>query len=172
MIKYLLAVTLLITSQISFAADGKDFEETGHFGVLGALTEDMWKGGFAYFAEKWEFNLIGHYGNEGNNTIETHVITKIGYRHNMSNYNYLAVGLDYGSHPGRKSSGISVSDEYQIGPYISFERYFPNTPVMLVLWVNPFQFSHGSEIGSDGVKENINSRHFFQTGGFGISYLF
>ncbi|MBU3655602.1 MAG: hypothetical protein FGM23_04505, partial [Alphaproteobacteria bacterium] len=65
-----------------FTAEHEAFRETGRFGVIGAITEDMWKGGFTYLSESWETSVIGHAGIDSKNkTTDIHVIAKAGYRH-------------------------------------------------------------------------------------------
>jgi hypothetical protein len=158
-------------SNLAHSEETLNYSDKGRFGVMGAITEDMWKGGFVYEAPDWEFNMIGHYGITDGDTIETHVITKLGARWDIGHQNFFSAGIDYQMHPGRKEAGVSLSSEYQVGPYIGFQRHFAGSPVMLTLWVNPFQFDHGATVNA-GQVVHTNSRHFFQTGGFGVAYLF
>lgn len=168
---YCFLAALISVGSSVHASEGVEFKEKGSFGVMGAITEDMWKGGLVYQAESWEFSAIGHLGISDGDNIETHVITRVGLRHNLGASNYFAYGADVQFHPGRKVGGIDVSDAYQIGPYVALERYFAGTNLMISLWVNPFQFDHVTD-ASAGSKVVSNSRHFFQTGGFGIAYMF
>ncbi|MBC7387313.1 MAG: hypothetical protein H7301_14270 [Cryobacterium sp.] len=116
--------------------------------------------------------MIGHYCTTEGHTVESHLITKLGLGHSIGHQNFLSYGIDCQAHPGRKESGVSLSSEYQIGPYLGFARYFAGSPIMLSLWVNPFQYDHGASVDGNGQVVHTNSRHFFQTGGFGIAYLF
>ncbi|MBX9768239.1 MAG: hypothetical protein K2X47_13275, partial [Bdellovibrionales bacterium] len=143
---------------------------------LGALTDDQWKGGFVYQAESWEVNLIGHYGvtkiDNTPDSIETHLIAKVGGRSNLGSYNYFAYGVEYSAHPGRKDKGLDVSDSYAVGPYIALQRYFSGTNLMLNLWVNPFNYERSTDNDGSGGKTVSTINHFFQTGGFGVAYMF
>ncbi len=169
---FLLGLTLSLVGIKSASAEDA-FRETGRFGVIGALTEDMWKGGFTYLSESWETSLIGHAGIDSTNeTTDVHLIAKAGYRHNLGSFNYLALGAEFGTHPGSKDAGADVSGAWNAGAYVALERYFAGTNLMINLWVNPVSYTHNlSNNGTGGVLTS-NTLHFLQTGGFGIAYLF
>ncbi len=168
-----MAVIALSAVGIKSVSAGDTFRETGRFGVMGALTEDMWKGGFTYLSESWETSLIGHAGFDGDNkTTDAHIIAKAGYRHNLGSFNYLALGGEFGTHPGSKDKGTDVSGAWNAGAYVALERYFAGTNLMINLWVNPVSYTHElSNNGTGGVLTS-NTLRFLQTGGFGIAYLF
>jgi hypothetical protein len=150
------------------------FVEHGRFGIIGALTEDLWKGGIVYEAQHWEVQVLGHYGvsPKGGDSRDVHIITKAGARIPLGTLNYLALGGDVQFHPGSKEDGVDTGGAYHVGPYISLERYFAATPVMMVLWVNPVQYEHNEESDGSGNVKTTNTFHVAQTGGFGLSYLF
>jgi hypothetical protein len=155
------------------AVDPKaNFHETGRIGLIGALTEDMWKGGLVFEHEHFEVQVLAHAGFLNNKTRDVHTIFKLGGRIPLGTLNYFAAGLEYGPHPGSKDAGVSVGGSFQLGPYLSLQRYFAATPVMLNLWVNPVQYDHTLVANGGGGTETINAWRVFQSGGFGIAYLF
>lgn len=151
----------------------KSFRETGRFGLIGALTEDMWKGGVVFEHEHFEAQVLAHAGFEADHTRDVHIIMKAGARFALGTLNYLAIGGEFGPHPGSKDHGVSIGGSFQLGPYVSLQRYFAATPVMLCLWVNPVQYDHSivpNAAGTGGTAKN--AVRVVQTGGFGIAYLF
>lgn len=148
-----------------------NFHETGRVGVIGAITEDGWKGGLVFEHEYFEAQLLGHgdYTNKHNHDIR--LTYKLGGRAPLGTLNYLAFGMEFGHHPGGREDGVSLSHDYFLGPYISLQRYFAATPVMLNLWVNPVQYDHEIDVEDGQAHVNVNW-HIFQTGGFGIAYIF
>lgn len=170
---FALIISAFFISSRSLADDS--FMQEGHFGVLGAITDDLWKGGIVYEGERLEAQVLYHRNDDDGDTSDSHLLTKIGYRWDIGNYNYFVAGAEYGTHPGAKVGGVSVNDTYEAGPYISLERYFSGSNLMLCLWVNPFLYEHKTDAtNNSGVytKSATNSRHYFQNGGFGIAYLF
>jgi hypothetical protein len=154
-------------------ADAKaNFREKGRVGVIGALTEDMWKGGFVFEHEHFEAQVLAHAGFYGNGSRDVHTLFKLGGRVALGTLNYFAFGAEYGPHPGSLDNHVSVGKSFQVGPYVSLQRYFAATPVMLNLWVNPFQYDHSFTNDGAGGRQKTNAWHVFQTGGFGIAYLF
>lgn len=148
------------------------FRETGRFGVLGALTEDMWKGGGVYEQQHFEVQLLAHVGIEGKHDRDVHLIAKVGGRIPLGTLNYLALGGEVGTHVGSKEAGVAVNGGYTLGPYVSLQRYFAATPVMLNLWVNPVRFDRIATVDGAGEKSAYNAYRILQAGGFGIAYLF
>jgi hypothetical protein len=148
------------------------FREHGRFGLAGALTEDMWKGGIIFEHEHFEAQVLAHAGPLGEQERDVHIIGKVGARLNLGTLNYLALGGEFGPHPGAREAGKNVGGAYQVGPYISLERYFAATPVMMVLWVNPIQYDHSRAVDANGEVKSANAIRVFQSGGFGLAYLF
>ncbi len=177
MIKIIGFLLFLCVIQFQSAfAETSEFREEGRFGFLGAITDDLWKGGFVYEHEKFEVQALYHVNWDDGDVVESHLLTKVGYRINLENYNYLAIGAQYNAHPFAHAGDISLSSTYETGPYVSFQRYFPGTNIMLQIWVNPVLFEHAvtAETQSDGsmMAVSSNSRRIMQTGGFGVTYLF
>jgi hypothetical protein len=171
----LFAGSSLIAAHVSadVPADAKaNFREKGRVGVIGALTEDMWKGGFVFEHEHFEAQALAHAGLYGHGSRDVHTIFKLGGRVALGTLNYFAFGAEYGPHPGSLDNHVSVGKSFQVGPYLSLQRYFAATPVMLNLWVNPVQYDHTFVNDGAGGREKTNAWHVFQTGGFGIAYLF
>lgn len=147
------------------------FVEAGRVGIIGALTEDQWKGGVVYQMERFEAQFLMHMEfATGRRVFDVSV--KVGGRAALGTLNYFAYGGEVRGRPGSKDEGVSVSSDVQFGPYISLERYFAATPVMLCLWVNPVQYDHGVDADGAGGVIRENSVRVFQTGGFGMAYLF
>jgi hypothetical protein len=147
------------------------FREPGRFGVLGAITEDGWKGGLIFEHEYFEAQVLAHASYSSKDTYDIRVSYKLGARMALGTLNYLAFGAEFGSHPGAREDGVSIANDYVLGPYISLQRYFAATPVMLNLWVNPVQYDHELEVVDGHAHANPTWR-FFQTGGFGLGYVF
>jgi hypothetical protein len=155
------------------AADPKaHFYEHGRIGILGALTEDMWKGGLVFEHQFFEAQVLAHYGKYSATDSDFHLITKIGGRAPLGTLNYFTFGGEFGVHPGSTESGVKVGGTVQYGPYIGLERYFAATPVMLCLWVNPYQHDSVQHPDATGGVYTDKGYHIFQTGGFGLAYLF
>ena len=147
-----------------------NFVEPGRFGVIGALTEDNWKGGLVYEHEHFEAQFFVH-AVFGDGLRDIDVSGKVGGRVALGTLNYLAFGGDLRIFPGQKGSDIR-SGSYDVGPYISLERYFAATPVMMCLWVNPVRYDHDRLPNDDGSTTTVNSWQVIRTGGFGLAYLF
>jgi hypothetical protein len=107
-----------------------------------------------------------------NDSREIDVRVKVGGRVNLGTLNYLAVGGEVGLHPFTKDLGVDTSKQYQLGPYVSLQRYFAATPLMLLLWVNPVQYDHTLVAGANGKAEARNAIQILRTGGFGLAYMF
>jgi hypothetical protein len=154
-------------------ADPKlNFHERGRFGLLGAITEDAWKGGVVFEYEYFEAQILGHMSYESKDTHDQRLSYKLGARLPLGTLNYFAFGAELGHHPGGRERGVSLSHDYNLGPYVSLQRYFAATPIMLNLWVNPVQYDHQAVVGDDGKVETTPVWRIFQTGGFGVAYLF
>jgi hypothetical protein len=156
----------------ALAAFKASFKEPGRVGILGAITDDLWKGGLVFEHEYFEFILLGHTEIVHKSLGEVHVLSRGGGRTNLGALNYLAYGVELGTHPGARDNGVHVGKGYEIGPYISLQRYFAATPLMITLWVNPFLFEHNVSASPAGGTVSQNGLRILQTGGFGLCYLF
>lgn len=156
----------------ALAAFKANFREKGRFGLLGAITDEEWKGGVVFEHEYFEAQALAHAAFQSKNNLDVHVVYKLGGRTALGALNYLAYGLEYAHHPGARDQGVSLKKDYYVAPYISLQRYFAATPIMMVLWVNPVQYYHG--VSSDGAGQAVTTKatRVFQTGGFGLAYLF
>ena len=154
------------------AAPKASFVETGRIGVVGAITDDLWKGGGIYEQEHFEAQLFVHAGFEGHGTRDIHVIGKVGARIPIGALNYFAVGGEFGAHPGATEDHKSVAGAFQVGPYVSLQRYFAATPLMLLLWVNPVLYLREQHPDASGNVVATSIVRVIQTGGFGLAYLF
>ncbi len=165
-----IAFTLSLT-QLSFASE--DFVEAGRFGVEGLVSENGFQFGLVRFNENFEaaLDLDGMLSKTGDLT--SHFINielRLGKRFNIGNFNYLSVGADGIVPIFSMSQGVATNGSYSVGPYIGFQRYFPNTNIMLSLYVSPYQYSYIPALSES--SSSTTNHEFFQNGGFGITYLF
>jgi hypothetical protein len=167
-----LATSAVLAEGAAPASDPKaNFREKGRLGILGAITEDGWKGGLIFEHEFFEAQILGHASYTNKDNYDIRLGYKLGARVALGTLNYFSFGAEFGSHPGAREDGVNISKDYIVGPYISLQRYFAATPVMLNLWVNPFEYDHELEV-VDGHAHANPAWRFFQTGGFGLGYLF
>ena len=148
------------------------FVEKGRFGVLGALTNDMWKVGLVFEHQHFEANVLFHAGFDSGDTRDLHFIFKAGGRIPLGTLNYLAIGAEYGPHWGSKDAGVSTGGSFQAGPYVGLQRYFAGTPLMINLWVCPASYEYFENNDGAGGLAKTKSVHVFRQGGFGLAYLF
>lgn len=148
------------------------FVEKGRFGILGALTDDMWKVGAVFEHEHFEANVLFHAGFSNGGTRDVHVIFKAGGRIPLGTLNYLAIGGEYGPHWGSTERDVSVGGSFHVGPYASLQRYFARTPLMINLWVCPVSYEYMQSAGVGGLVSGTKQVHVFRQGGFGLAYLF
>lgn len=154
------------------AAKTEPFVEKGRVGVLGALTDDMWKVGLVFEHEHFEANVLFHAGFESGGTRDIHVIFKAGGRVPLGTLNYLAIGGEYGPHWGSTQADTSVGGSFHVGPYASLQRYFARTPLMINLWVCPVSYEYMQYAAANGPATSVKSVNVFRQGGFGLAYLF
>ncbi len=163
---------LLISNAHTARADDAEFTETGRFGLMGTVTDDLLKAGPVFYSENFEVSAFAHYENDSDNTTQLDTMFKVGYRIPLQHSNYLSFGAEYSPEFAQKVSGVSVSGTYKIGPYVGFQRYFAGNHLMLNFWINPFYFESTKQSdGAGGIATFIDHR-YFQTGGFGIAWLF
>jgi hypothetical protein len=148
------------------------FHEKGRLGVLGALTNDMWKVGPIFEHEYFEAAVLGHAGFESGGTRDIHLIFKAAGRLPLGALNYLALGGEFGPHWGSTEGGIKTGGSYQVGPYVSFQRYFAGTPLMINLWVCPVSYEYFENNDGSNNLMKTTTTHLFRQGGFGLAYLF
>jgi hypothetical protein len=169
-----LCATCAVAQDAKPAADPKaSFREKGRVGVIGALTEDMWKGGAVFEHEHFEVQLLAHFARFLHDSRDVHSMARVGGRVALGTLNYFAAGAEFATHAGSREHGVDTGGAYEVGPYVSLQRYFAATPVMLNLWVNPILYGRSYDLdGPDGSKAKSEVWRFFQSGGFGLAYLF
>ena len=140
------------------------------FGLLGAITEERWKGGFVLELEHFEAQLLAHAGFSSGGDREVDTQLKLGGRLDIGTRNWLAFGAEFDTFAGSREGGHNLGGSFSTGPYLSIQRYFADTPVMLCLWVNPVRYDQLRASGVPGYPQH--EVRIFQTGGFGIAYLF
>lgn len=148
------------------------FVEKGRFGVLGALTDDMWKVGAVFEHQHFEASVLFHAGFESGDTRDLHFIFKAGGRVPLGTLNYLAIGGEYGPHWASREAGISTGGSFHVGPYMGLQRYFAGTPLMINLWVCPVSYEYFENNDGAGGLAKTKTVHAFRQGGFGLAYLF
>jgi hypothetical protein len=148
------------------------FVEKGRFGILGALTDDMWKVGAVFEHQHFEASVLFHAGFESGDTRDLHFIFKAGGRVPLGALNYLAIGGEYGPHWASREAGISTGGSFHVGPYMGLQRYFAGTPLMINLWVCPVSYEYFENNDGAGGLAKTKTVHAFRQGGFGLAYLF
>jgi hypothetical protein len=166
------ALAIAVCGHATAAAADEALPTTQHhqLGLLGAITEERWKGGLVFEREHFEVQLLAHASFENGGNRELDIDLKVGGRLDLGTRNWLALGLEFDSFGGSRQAGHSLSGSFATGPYLSIERYFADTPVMLCLWVNPIRYDRAKVSGLPGYPQH--DVRIFQTGGFGIAYLF
>jgi hypothetical protein len=148
------------------------FVEKGRFGILGALTDDMWKVGAVFEHQHFEASVLFHAGFESGDTRDLHFIFKAGGRVPLGTLNYLAIGGEYGPHWASKEAGLATGGSFHVGPYMGLQRYFAGTPLMINLWVCPVSYEYFENNDGAGGLAKTKTVHAFRQGGFGLAYLF
>jgi len=162
----LLTGVIFIASTVSAA---EDFVEPGRFGIEGLVTADGVHAGALYVHDKFEVGVDFDGGIDNTQTGDFGIDARAGYRINAGNYNYFSLGVDMHNSVFQVNNGSHFSGTYFLGPYVGFQRYFPNTPVMLTVFLMPVTYNHQT---SPDQLNNVNAWQFFQQGGLGIAYLF
>lgn len=160
------------------APKSHDTVETGHFGLVGAVTNDGFQSGLTRVGEHYEavltadasFAALKSSSGVSGATGDLGLTMRAGPRISLGSLNYLALGAQGHRIFFGKDNGVSTAGSFTVGPYVGLERRFAGTPLMISLWVLPYQFSH--EYLADGGKQvTIDTHQFFQGGGFGLTYL-
>jgi hypothetical protein len=151
------------------AEEAQQSTPPNQLGLLGAITAERWKGGLVFERGHFEAQLLAHASFEAGGNRELDIDLKVGGRLDLGTRNWLALGLELDSFGGSRQDGHSLDGSFVAGPYLSIERYFADTPVMLCLWVNPVRYDRTKVSGAHDPQHDVR---IFQTGGFGIAYLF
>ncbi len=162
---------LNVFSSSGFASE--DFVEVGRFGVEGLVSENGFQFGLVRFNENFEaaLDLDGMFSKTGEFTSRfMNAELRLGKRFNIGNFNYLSLGAEGIVPLFSMNNGVVTNGRYSVGPYFGFQRYFPNTNIMLSLYVVPYQYSYIPAVSESDSSTSIHE--FFLNGGFGITYLF
>jgi hypothetical protein len=165
-------LVVAVCCRVSVAAAADQEPQAGLYnqlGLLGAITEERWKGGLVFERGHFEAQLLTHFSLEDGDNRELDIDLKLGGRLDLGTRNWLAFGVEFDSFAGSREAGHSLNGSFAVGPYLSIERYFADTPVMLCLWVNPVRYDRTQVEGVSGYP--VHDVRVFQTGGFGIAYL-
>ena len=156
-----------------------DFREPGRFGLIGAITDDAFQFGGIRADEHYEavLTLDGSFAALGGSSAikrglgDMGVTLRGGPRFSLGHLNYLSLGAQGHTHFFGKDDGVSTLGGYTVGPYVGMSRNFAGTPLMITLWVLPYEFSR--ELMNDGAGNQVSleEHKFFQAGGFGLAYL-
>ena len=154
-------------SLVAFTASAEEAKEPGRTGLLGAVTDDLFKFGLVRLEENWELNLLAHgeYSDSDNHQVD--VMARTGVRWNLGAYNYGVLGAQVQTLVDGKVGGATTAGTLQAGPYVGLERYFAGTNIMISLWVNPYYYDR-EKLGDTSVV----THRVLQNGGFGVAYLF
>jgi hypothetical protein len=156
--------------------DKSNFKEPGRFGLLGAVTSDGFQFGAARVGEHYEVVLTADAsyaeirGGAGS-TGDIGTTLRAGPRFGLGQLNYLVVGAQGHTSLFGRDNGVSTMGQYALGPYVGLERHFAGTPLMISLWVLPYQFERTVANDGSGGRQVMLSHQFFQGGGFGLTYL-
>ncbi len=186
-------VPLLLSAtffSLSPLVQAEEYTEPGRHGVQLSVTEDTVFGGYVYRTEKLDLivNFSGHSYVGANQPYSWPINFHVGYRFNLQNHNYLAAGLaanfvlfgtDYGSGNGNQlippnpstATGVDMFGMGRYGTYISLQRHFPHSNIMIELATMPYAYQINiMNIG--GTKTYSYDHRFFESGFVGIAYLF
>lgn len=94
---------------------------------------------------------------------------RVGKRFNIGSFNYFSAGAFAQTELFAVTSGVQSNGHYLAGPYIGFQRHFSGTNLMLTLYVLPVNYTYTPAF--QGVA-STQGWQFFQTGAFGLAYLF
>ena len=156
-----------------------DFKEPGRFGFVGAITEDAFQFGGTRVGEHYEVVLTADASFasiHGSSALkgglgDVGITLRGGPRFSLGHLNYLSFGVQGHTHVFGKDDGVSTDGAYTIGPYIGLHRNFAGTPLMISLWVLPYEFSRDVMNDGSGGRVTLEQHQFFQAGGFGLAYL-
>ncbi len=156
-----------------------DFKEPGRFGFVGAITDDAFQFGGTRVGEHYEvvLTLDASFASiHGSSALkgglgDIGVTVRGGPRFSLGHLNYLSLGVQGHESFFGKDDGVSTEGSVAIGPYVGVHRNFAGTPLMISLWVLPYEFTR--ELMNDGAGNQVSleQHRFFQAGGFGLAYL-
>ena len=156
--------------------DKNHFKEPGRFGLVGAITQDGFQFGGARIAEHYQVVLTadasyGTVSGGSGSTGDVGTTLRVGPRFGLGQLNYLVIGGQGHVSLFGRDNGVSTMGQFSAGPYVGLERHFAGTPLMISLWVLPYQISR--EVSNDGAggRQVMLNHEFFQGGGFGLTYL-
>lgn len=163
------ALSLLISplahSEYSFA---EDYFCDHQFAVQSAISTGGNFGiGIVDFTQTTEIGFTIS-GSINNAPLETKRITPVifaGLRNSICEHTYFAYGFSLNKTFG-SINGNQINSDLEAAFYISLEQMLTNH-IMLVGWINPYQYEHRKLAGVD-----VTTNQFFSTGGLGINYLF
>ncbi len=175
---------------LSTFAHAEEYIEPGRYGVQLSVTEDTVFAGLAYKSDKLDFllNFSGHSYAGENQPYSYPVNSKIGYRINLGDYNYFAVGArvnfvlfgkDYGNGAANQlaasnppnATAVDLFGMGRYGSYISLQRHFPHSHIYLELNMMPFAYQLNI-LNVGGARQVNHDWRYFESGEVGIAYLF
>ena len=168
----------------------EEYVEPGRHGFQLSVTEDTVFGGYTYKSNHFDalFNFSGHSYGSGNQPFSYPINAHAGYRINIGDHNYIATGLavnfvlfgkDYGNGAGNQlvlpnnpsAHGVSLFGMGRYGNYVSLQRHFPHSNLMIELWTMPYAYQLNI-MNANGQKVVSHDNRYFESGAVGIAYLF
>ena len=161
------------------APNHDDFVEPGRFGLLGAITDDAFQFGGLRVDEHYElaFTADASFASRGGSSAihgglgDFGLTLRGGPRFSLGHLNYLSFGAQGHMPLAGKDDGVSTYGSYAVGPYVGVSRNFAGTPLMITLWVLPYEFTRDLFNDGAGNQVALEQHKFFQAGGFGLAYL-
>ncbi|MDB4945708.1 MAG: hypothetical protein JWP97_5242 [Labilithrix sp.] len=162
--------------QDSAAAKAAAFREPGRFGIVGAITSDGFQFGGARLGEHYEAVLTADASTSvlkggGSPGGDLGITLRGGPRFGLGKFNYLSVGVQGHVSVFGKDNGVSTEGSFTAGPYVGVSRHFAGAPLVITLWVQPYEFEREVSNDGDGHRAIVYQHAFFQGGGFGLTYL-
>ena len=161
-------------SAIAVTTHAEEFKEPGRIGVEGLVTADGVHAGVTYVGQAFEaaLDLDGSLETTNPKQQDMGAELRLGARFDAGSYNFFSLGWYHDQSLFGMDDGVSTAGSYYTGPYVGFQRYFPNTPVMLTFFVMPYTYKREVSNDGSGGRDIAVHQEFFQEGGMGIVYLF
>ena len=174
----LLSALFLLFVVASSPARAEDYVEPGRFGFEALVTCCTTQGGISYVSDQVDLGIDAFGGQSkvqdsgtsyASNTYGT--VLRLGKRWNIRDHNYITTGAVWNDYFGSQGP-VSIKGSFILSPYVGLQRHFPNSPVMLNVFVKPYVHSYLRANDGSGNLSQTTSNTYFTDGGFGLTYLF
>ena len=156
-------------------AFGEEDTESTRVGVEGLVTADGVHAGIVSLGRFFELAVDFDWSttlNSGPKTGDMGVDLRGGYRMSAGAYNSFSLGVNWHNSVFGKDAGVSTAGTNYVGPYVGFQRFFPNSPVAVVFFVDFLTYNQEVANDGNGEKKKTFTVSAFQAGGLGIAYFF